>query len=133
MLAIATAVTVPLSGCFACTTIGYVNNSPAIIELNTALPADHSISACFGESCSVAPLASEDGYRWTVPQEPPYLVEGDLALGAKGPLRVVIADEAGELVIDDHYEIPIMAERAGWLRQCPGPVSFAPLEIEFAG
>lgn len=115
----------------ACPAIGYVNDGPAVLETPTELPKGTTLAACFGTTCEAEPVPRTDGRRWEVPQEPPYLDASAVPLG--GPdIRVVITDAEGLVVADRVYEIPIRGERTGVFGQCPGPASYAPVDIDGA-
>ncbi|MBH0098452.1 hypothetical protein I6E68_04765 [Salinibacterium sp. NSLL150] len=119
-----------LSGCLACSAVGYVNNGPAVIELEDALHEAEMLSACFGEECVVQPVTRSDGKRWEVPQEPPYVDDSVFVLGGERSLHVVVSDRDGFVISDATYEIPVSVERRGLFGQCSGPVSFEPVLIE---
>lgn len=119
----------PLSGCTACSAVGYIYSGPAVVELDAPLPTDSSMSACFGEVCEPAELTRGDGQRWEIPQEPPFVGDGSLRDGAQRNLRVVVTDSSGTAISDAEYEIPVTVEPTGVFGQCPGPFSFEPVAI----
>ena len=101
---------------------------PAVIEFDTALPAETTLAACFGELCEPTPLARGDGRTWRVPQTSPFLV-GDVIPGEERSLRVVVTGGDGA-VTDDVHDISVRVERTGVFGECPGPFTFEPVRLD---
>jgi hypothetical protein len=119
-----------LSGCTlgACPAIGYLDMSPVTLEFEGTLPADSTVSACFGSSCDPAAVpAGRDGIH-RVPQRAPFL---DTATVRPSTVRVIVAT-GSEVLHDDVHEIPVRSERTGLWGQCPGPWSYEPVEIRLS-
>lgn len=112
----------------ACSGVGYIYQGPAVIEFDTALPAETTLAACFGEPCEPAPVARADGRTWRVPQTSPFLV-GDVIPGEERSLRVVVTGGDGA-VSDEMHEISVRGEKTGVFSECPGPFTFEPVRLE---
>ena len=98
------------------------------MELDVPLPADLTLSSCFGKDCDPALLTRSDGLRWAVPQEPPYVNEPAVP-GEERTLRVVFATESGDVLSDAEYEISTTSESTGVFGQCSGPFTFEPVAV----
>lgn len=122
-------VAISLSGCVvACPAIGYGYWGPAVLEFTAPVSSSASIAACFGDGCTPADLARDDGQRWEVPQEAPYIGDGVIG-GSVQSVRVVVTDDRGQTLSDQAYEIPVSVERTGVFGQCGGPFKFEPVRI----
>ncbi len=130
--AVVVASTLGLSGCmpFACSTIGYLYDGPAIVEFTAPLADGATVSACFGEECQPAEVTRDADGRWVVPQDIPYLSDFRMPPGEIRDLRVVVTGSSGTVISDEVHEIPVSVERQGFLGQCPGPYEFAPVTVE---
>ncbi len=75
-----------------CTTIGYANLAPIVIQADARVGA---VAACLGAGCTPVPLRDGGDGRWEVPQEAPYVsdraavgqVETVTVRDARGRLR----------------------------------------------
>ena len=129
---VALAAALGLSGCVldACPAIGYLDTSPVELEFEGGLPADATVSACFGPGCEPAVVSAGRDGSHRVPQRAPYLVSPTIPQDAVQltTVRVVVATDSG-LVHDAAHDIPVHSERTGLWGRCPGPWSYRPVVI----
>lgn len=105
-----------------CPAVGYANTGDA--ELVFAHEPT-SVSACFGEGCTPAPVTKTRDNRWLVPQTSPYLVPPVSATS----VRVAAEDSSGVRVV---RVLPIETEPTGEQPDgpgCGGPVRFKPVQV----
>ncbi|MGO4534191.1 hypothetical protein [Leifsonia sp. 2MCAF36] len=128
--AAALAATLALSGCVldACPAVGYLDTSPVALAFEGSLPADATVSACFGSDCEPAAVGAGAYGSHRVPQRAPYLKSATVQLTT---VRVVVAKDA-EVLHDGVHDIPVRSERTGLSGQCPGPWSYEPVEVRLS-
>ncbi|GAB3564467.1 hypothetical protein GCM10027405_20610 [Arthrobacter alkaliphilus] len=84
-----------------------------------------SVSACFGEGCTPAPLTKTRDNRWLVPQSSPYLVPPVSVTS----VSVAAVDSSGVRMA---HVLPIETEPTGEHPDgpgCGGPVRFKPVQV----
>lgn len=84
-----------------------------------------SVSACFGEGCTPAPVTRSPGGRWLVPQSAPYLMP---------PVSVtaVFVDAVDSSGVRVARVLPIETEPTGEHPdgpECGGPMRFRPVQV----
>jgi hypothetical protein len=109
-------------GATSCTTIGYLNFAPLVIEADADVD---TVGACIGAGCTPVELPRDGDGTWDVPQEAPYLSDGATA-GSVDEITVR-ASSAGQVVAD--ATVPVTRVPRGGQGQCPGPFDYAPVVL----
>jgi hypothetical protein len=105
-----------------CPAVGYATTGD--VELVFAHEPT-SVSACFGEGCTPAPVAKSPDGRWLVPQSAPYLAPPVSVTS----VSVDVVDSSGARVA---RVLPIETEPTGehpYGPECGGPVRFKPVQV----
>lgn len=105
-----------------CPAVGYAYTGD--VEL-VFVHEPRSVSACFGEGCTPAPVTMSRDGRWLVPQSAPYLVP---------PVRVtsIFVDTVNSSGVHVARVLPIEIEPTGEHPdgpECGGPVRFKPVQV----
>jgi hypothetical protein len=104
-----------------CTTVGYANLAPIVIEADTGIGA---VAACIGTGCTPVPLRDGGDGAWEVPQEPPYVT--DRAAVGQVETVTVRAESAGGVTEET---FPVVRVPLDARTQCPGPFDYAPVLV----
>jgi hypothetical protein len=105
-----------------CTTIGYANLAPIVIEADAGVGA---VAACLGAGCTPVPLRDGGGGTWEVPQEAPY-VSDRAAVGQVETVTVRTGSAGGDLTEET---FPVVRVPLDARTQCPGPFDYAPVTL----
>lgn len=108
-----------------CPAIGYANTGS--VELTFSTPPD-TVSACFGDGCTPAPVARNGEGKWLVPQSSPYL---DPPVGVTS--IYLEAQTASHAQVAKTF--PIETESTGeypYGPDCGGPFRFKPVQVDFS-
>ena len=126
LLAMLPALRLGASGCTQtyCAAVGFTNLSPVELEL-AALPADTSVSACFGvnDRCDPAPVTRDSSCRWMVLQTEPF-IQPDKAPRTLDRIRVV-AVKPEQSISDRLYGIEHTPPRGG----CNNSFDLIPVKV----